>query len=179
MFILVFWPPDKFAPLSLTKVKSPCLNKSKSGISWHMLITVLYFSLLNGRLNIILFFIVSFNIHAFWGTYATVPLIFIFLDASFLFRTSKLFNIAFNKQVFPEPIGPTIPIKSPFSIVNFISFNNSIISISGISFSFFVSFTSSFISFSFSSLSSIFSLLILSLSFSNNFFDLSSLSISL
>ena len=49
-----------------------------------------------------------------------------------LLRTSKLFKMAFNRQVLPAPIGPTIPIKSPFSIVNFMSFNNSIISISGI-----------------------------------------------
>ena len=40
--------------------------------------------------------------------------------------------MAFNRQVFPAPIGPTIPIKSPFSMVSLMSFNNSIISISGI-----------------------------------------------
>ena len=58
--------------------------------------------------------------------------------------------MAFNKHVFPAPIGPTIPIKSPFSTVNFISFNNSIVSISGIfSSSFFMSLTSNFISVSF------------------------------
>ena len=64
--------------------------------------------------------------------------------------------MAFNKHVFPAPIGPTIPIKSPFSTVNFISFNNSIVSISGIfSSSFFMSLTSNFISVSFSSFFSI------------------------
>ena len=140
-----------------------------------MFITVLYLSVLNGCLNIILFFIVSFNIQAFWGTYATVPFIFIFLF-EVLLRTSKLFKIAFNRQVLPAPIGPTMPIKSPFSIVNFTSFNNSIISISGIfSSDFLGSLTSNVIislslfSF-FSSLSFLFSL------FDNNFLIFSLLS---
>jgi hypothetical protein len=134
-------------------------------------------------LNIILFLTVSFNIHAFCGTYANEPFIFIFFPVR-LFNTSKLFNIAFKRQVFPAPTGPTIPIKSPFSTFKLISDNNLIISISGIS-SFFLSLLlfslslinlslslSSFsIIISFCSLSSLvdnFSIFSLS-SFSNNF----------
>ena len=129
---------------------------------------------MKGCLNNILFFIVSFNIQAFCGTYATEPFIFIFLESG-LFNTSKLFNIAFNKHVFPAPIGPTIPIKSPLSIFNFISFNNSIISISGIFSSFLDSFTSNLISCSFSSF---ISFLFISSSFDNNCIFLSSFSFS-
>ena len=53
-------------------------------------------------------------------------MIFLF---NLLVNISKLFKIALNKQVFPDPISPIIPTDSSFLIFKLISFSKFIITV--------------------------------------------------
>ena len=121
--ILIFCPPDKFAPFSPISIKSPPKKEWKSFSNSHILTICWYRSSSYSLLNNILPLMVSFIIQGVWGTYDIEPFIII-LEEFELFKISKLFKIAFNKQVLPEPISPTIPIKSPYSTFKVIFINN-------------------------------------------------------
>lgn len=97
-----FWPPDNVIPLSPTSVLSPKGNCSKSLSKAQTDTISRYFSYSNGRPNKMFWRSVPENIHASWQAKATRPVIRHLPD-----KIGSSWRIAWSKDVFPEPIGPT------------------------------------------------------------------------